>query len=545
MRNTKKFTAKLCSILALVLALLLPASALAEGGIATDLAGGFGAADSATMAANDAQQIDIMDAELRIGYVAQYGASLNPFMCNEWDLVSMNQLVFEPLVTLDENQKPSPMLADNWQHEGKKWVFTLRSNISFHNGQPLTAYDVQATYDQFMQMNEGDNPYTTRMKQMISSLVALDERTVKVEAKYEGYITLYAMNFPVIQQNTIFDDMPRGTGPYWYVRYDLDSAVRIEANPLWWQQPPTLSSITFCRYDSSGDAIEGLQTNGVEMLSTRSNSAAICRKLADLTSMDYATWTYELMVPNLNSGSAISNVRVRQAVMYAIDRAVIAGNAYLDMAIQSEVPVLPGTWLYESQSARYYYSPERALQLLNDAGWQDLNGDMVLDKLDGIKVSELTLNIITYNDAASSVRENAAETIANYLAVVGIKANVETMSSSNLKKRIKDGDYDIALIGLNFSEVPNIVSLLGTDGKMNFNFYSDSVMDSLLKQTLTAADEAGMKQVYSQIQLNVVENLPVMGLLFRTGTVLSSRSLGGLNGIRALSTFRGLEYLYE
>jgi len=532
-------------MLALVLALLLPASALAEGGIATDLAGGFGAADSATMAANDAQQIDIMDAELRIGYVAQYGASLNPFMCNEWDLVSMNQLVFEPLVTLDENQKPSPMLADNWQHEGKKWVFTLRSNISFHNGQPLTAYDVQATYDQFMQMNEGDNPYTTRMKQMISSLVALDERTVKVEAKYEGYITLYAMNFPVIQQNTIFDDMPRGTGPYWYVRYDLDSAVRIEANPLWWQQPPTLSSITFCRYDSSGDAIEGLQTNGVEMLSTRSNSAAICRTLADLTSMDYATWTYELMVPNLNSGSAISNVRVRQAVMYAIDRAVIAGNAYLDMAIQSEVPVLPGTWLYESQSARYYYSPERALQLLNDAGWQDLNGDMVLDKLDGIKVSELTLNIITYNDAASSVRENAAETIANYLAVVGIKANVETMSSSNLKKRIKDGDYDIALIGLNFSEVPNIVSLLGTDGKMNFNFYSDSVMDSLLKQTLTAADEAGMKQVYSQIQLNVVENLPVMGLLFRTGTVLSSRSLGGLNGIRALSTFRGLEYLYE
>lgn len=536
---------KFHSLLAVLLAVLIPCMALAEGDIATDLAGGFGVADEVTMAANDAQQIDILDAELLIGYVAQYGASVNPFLCNEWDLVSMNQLVFESLVTLDETQKPSPMLADNWTHEGKSWTFTLRSNITFHNGQPLTAYDVQATYDQFVQMEAEDNPYSSRIKQLITSLTALDERTVAVEAKYEGYITLYAMNFPVVQQSTIYDDMPRGTGPYWFVRYDMDSAVRIEANPLWWQQPPTLNSITFRRFDSSGDAIEGLQTNGVEMLSTRSSSAAICRKLSDLTSMDYATWTYELMMPNLNSTSVMSNVRVRQAVMYAIDRAMIASNAYLDMATQSEVPIQPGTWLYESQSAQYYYSPERALQLLYDAGWEDLNSDMVLDKLEGIKVSELTVNIITYNDAASSVRENAAEMIANYLGVVGIKATVETMSSSDLKKRVKDGGYDIALIGLNLSEIPNLIGMLGTDGNMNFNFYSDSVMDSLLKQTVTAVDEAGLKQVYSQIQLKVVESLPVMGLLFRSGTVLSSRSLGGLNGIRALNAFRGLEYLNE
>lgn len=542
MKSMRKFR----SVLALLLALLLSGVSLAEEGeIAADLAGGFGAADEATMAANDAQQIDILDAELLIGYVAQSGASLNPFLCNEWDLVSLNQLVFEPLVTLDENQKPSPMLADNWTHEGKTWTFTLRSNITFHNGEALTAYDVQSTYDQFVAMDAGYNPYSSRMKQLISSLTAVDDRTVSVEAKYEGYITLYAMNFPIIQSGTIYDDMPRGTGPYWYVRYDIDSAVRIEANPLWWQQPPTVSSITFRRYEDSGAAIEALQTNGVDMLSTRSTNAAICRKLSDLTSMDYGTMTYELMVPNLSVTSVMSNVKVRQAVMYAIDRSMIANNAYLDMAVQSEVPVLPGTWLYESQSAQYYYSPERALQLLRDAGWEDLNGDMILDKLDGIKVSELTVKIITYNDSASSIRENAGEMIADYLSVVGVKATVETMDSSALKKRIKSGEYDIALIGLNLSEVPNLIGLLGTGGNMNFNNYSDTVMDSLLKETVTASDEAGMKQVFSQIQLKVVENLPIMGLMYRAGTVLSSRSLGGLSGIRALDAFRGLEYLNE
>lgn len=537
------------SLLAVLLAMLLAVpAACAEGEIAEDLAGEFDAVDgSATeeTVVEETAQSDIFDADLLVGYVAGSDAKINPFLCSEQDLVSMNQMVFEPLVTLDENQKPSPMLADNWEHQDKLWKFTLRSGISFHNGQPLTAYDVQASYELFVQMDAGDNPYTARMKQLISRLQAIDDRTVAVEGKYAGYITLYAMNFPVVQADTLYDDMPRGTGPYWYVRYDIDSAIRIEANPLWWQQPPTLDSITFRRYSVSARAIEGIQTNQVDMLSTRSTNAAICRKLSDLTAMDYGTTTYEMLVPNLDPSSQMSNVKLRQAVMYAIDRSMIASNAYHDMAIQSEVPVLPGTWLYESQSAQYYYSPERALQLLYESGWKDLTGDMVLDKVEGVKVSELELNIITSNDSVSSIRENAVDQIAEYLNAVGIRTVVEVLEKSELKKRMSNGQYDLALIGVNLSEVPILTQLLGSSGALNYNGYSDSVMDSLLQQTAVADSESGMQQVYSQIQLRVVEELPIMGLLFRSGTVLSVRSLGGLKGIRALSAFRGLEYLSE
>ena len=532
-------------MLTLLLALMLTAAAVAEEGeLAGDLAGDFSAIDEAQVEQEaTVQQTDVFDADLLIGYVAESNAKLNPFLCNEWDLVSLNQLVFEPLVALDENQKPSPMLADNWEHQGKLWKFTLRNGITFHNGVALTAYDVQATYEMFISMDADANPYTARLKQLVSRMQAIDDRTLAVEGNYAGYITLYAMNFPVVETSTLYDDMPRGTGPYWYVRYDIDSAVRIEANPLWWKQAPTLNSITFCRYDSSGSAIEGLQTNRVEMLSTRSSNAAICRKLSNLTSMDYGTMTYEMLVPNLSAGSELSNVKVRQAVMYAIDQSVIASNAYLDMAIQSEVPILPGTWLYESQSAQYYYSPERALQLLNEAGWKDLTGDMVLDKLEGIKRQELTMNIITYNDATSSIRENAVNLIAGYLNTVGVKTTVEVLERDALKKRLKNGEYDLALIGVNLSEVPVLVELLGSGGDLNFNNYSDATMSALVSQTAIAADEASMKQVYSQIQLKLVEDLPIMGLLFRAGTVLSTRSLGGLSGIRAMNVFRGLEYL--
>ena len=546
------------TLLALLLAALLAVTASAEGQLASDLGGNLtgdysgewqddgyvddGYVDDGSMAPQE--PVSIFDADLLIGYVAKSGATLNPFYCNEQDLVNLNQLVFESLVELDENQKPSPMLADNWTHDGTLWTFTLRSGIYFHNGAELTAYDVEATYDKFVAAG-GGNPYTSRLNQFIEDMQAVDNRTLAVKSRYTGYMTLYAMTFPVVHASTLDDDMPRGTGPFWYVSYEIDNAVRIEANALWWKQQPTVSSITFRRYEKIGDAIEGLQTRQVEMLATQSSTAALCRKLANLTSMDFGTATFEMMVPNISSESVMSDVNVRRAVMYAIDRSVLAGNAYLDMAIQSEVPVLPGTWLYESQSAQYYYSPERALQLLYDSGWKDLTGDTMLNKLNGIKVEQLEVNIITYNEDTTSIRENAVNLIAGYLNAVGVKTNVEVLSKSKMTERLKNRSFDLALIGVNLSEIPVLQPLLGSGGSLNFNRFSNTTMDDLIEQTSTAVDEASLKQIYSEIQLMLVDRLPVMGLLFRTGTVLSTRSLGGLSGIRAMDTFRGLEYLAD
>lgn len=531
---------KIRFLAALLAAVMCLAFAFAEEDGAWDLGGGLTGETGEDAGAN----ADVYDAELLIGYVAASGASLNPFLCKDWDLISLNQLVFESLVTLDENQKPSPMLADNWTHEDDVWTFTLRSGITFHNGQPLTAYDVKSTYDCFMSAGDS-NPYYARLNRLISALEAVDDRTVAVKAKYPGMITLYAMTFPVVQSATVYDDMPRGTGPYWYVSYYVDNAARIELNPLWWQQTPTIASITFCHFGSSADAIEGLQTGQVDMLATRSASAALCRKLSNLTSMDYGTFTYEMLVPNLDSASAMSDLNVRRAVMYAIDRSVLSSNAYLDMATQSEVPILPGTWLYESQSARYYYSPERALQLLYDAGWSDMTGDMVLNKLEGIQLKELTVDIITYNESGASIRENAAGMIASNLNAVGMKAQVEVLSKKEVQSRIKSGSYDLALVAVNLDEIPVLSPLLSTGGSLNMNGYSDATMDGLIQSTATAPDEASLKQAFSQIQLQIVDDLPILGLYFRAGTVLSSRSLGGLKGIRAMNTFRGLEYLTE
>ena len=539
----------LCALLALLLAGTACAEQLLDQAL-NDLAGADQGTDQtlgdtwgdATWAEQTYVAPSInMDADICLGYVAELNCEINPFVCNSRDLVSLNQLVFESVVELDEEGKPAPLLADSWSVEDKKWTFKLREGVVFHNGISFTAYEVVASYQRFLLAGEG-NPYYTRL-QMINSMEAADDLTLVVNSKYSGYITLYAMTFPVVQSGTLDDSMPRGTGPYWYTQYAPGSGVRLEANPLWWKKDPQIHSIAAVNYANSGDALEALQTNQINMLCTQSSHAAFARKMSERTGMDYVTNVYEMLVPNLDDTSVMSDLRMRQAVMYAIDRSALADKAYLGMAIQCEVPVNPSTWLYESQSAVFYYSPERAMQLITGCGWQDLDGDGILNQVDGVILKDLEIDLVTYNEPTNSIRENAADMIADYLKTVGVKVNVRVASKSRTLQRIKEKDYDIALVGVQLSDVPDVASILQKGGALNLNKYSSDSMETLIGQITQDASDSALRSTLSAIQMSVVDDLPVLGLLFRTGSVLSRRSLAGLSGISASNMLNGIEFM--
>lgn len=542
MRSTNSCTRRArraLSLLALWLALWLAAASAED--LATDLGGGFAAADpSGGQAVADA---DMLNADVYIGYIDVGYPLVSPLHCAEWDMISINQLVYESLVDMDESLRPVPMLADSWEQNGRYWKFNLRNGIQFHNGYELTAYDVQRSYEAIVNAGE-KNPYYARLS-VIRSLEASDVYTLMVQGKTTGILTLYAMTFPVMQYETVYDEIPRGTGPYWYIQYDPDGTIRLEANPLWWKQQPAIRSILLKRYADAGDAIQALHTNEISLLSTKSPKASYSRKLADLTSLDYPTLTYEMLVPNLNEVSLMSDLNVRKAVMYALDRSIIAANGYADMAIQCEVPIVPTCWLYESQSAVYYYSPERALQLMNNAGWYDLTGDGRLNKRSGIMLKEPTIRLLTYNENTNTIRENAANIIAGFLEDVGFNVEVVVKSRSDVRSAMRQREYDLALVGVNLSEIPEISAILRSGGSLNFNYYSNDEMDAMIERAQFLTEETELKKAYSDVQLTVVDRLPIMGLLFRTGTVLSTRSIGGLYGLRAYDNFNGFEFLEE
>lgn len=172
-----------------------------------------------------------------------------------------------------------------------------------------------------------------------------------------------------------------------------------------------------------------------------------------------------------------------------------------------------------------------------------MTGDGKLNRMNGIMVEEPTITIATYNESTNSIRENAAEMIAGYLEAIGFNVNVVVETRAKIREHMRERRYDLSLIGVNLSEVPVVSSLFASGGGLNYSRWSSDEMEVLLSRASTAADEATLKKVYSDIQLSAVEHLPVLGLLFRTGTVLSSRPMGGMSGLRPYDTFNGFEFL--
>lgn len=483
------------------------------------------------------------ETDLDVGYVAVQGADLHPLRGNSRDLNSLNHLVFESLVDLDENRQPTALLCDRWEYsaEDQAWYFYLRDGIVFHDGSPLTAYDVVASYEDII-IHSDTSPYYNRVK-YLTDVVAVDDLTVRVTTGTYGYMTLYAMTFPVVQRYSLDAQYPKGTGPYWYISYNSWGYLRLDVNPLWWKKQPSVRSIGVKRYDSIAEAMEAFTTGEIDMLSTRSSSASLSRQLSDRTTMDYTTLTWECLVPD-TSNSLFSDVNVRKAFMYAIDRTSLASTVYLGMVQESEVPVIPGSWLYETQSAQYNYNPERALQILKSAGWRDSDGDGTLDRVKDGLWEDLAFELITYDEPTVPCRSKAAELIADQLARIGVKVTVRVTTREKVIKAFNDDTgFTIALAGFNLSSMPDLTYLFKTDASGNCSKYASEKMDELLSQARAATLADELKTAMSGIQMLVVEDLPLMGLFFRSGTLISKVGIGGLTGIREDHVLRGIEYV--
>jgi peptide/nickel transport system substrate-binding protein len=477
---------------------------------------------------------------LTIGIVAAYGSSSNPIKANERDIVSLNKLAYESLIELDDYLKPVPLLADRWIRDEDAYTFYIR-DVPFHNGTRLTAHDVKASYEAIL--NEGEsNPYYANVHGYIAEMSVQDDLTLTVRAKRQCYMFLYAMTFPIIQRDSIYTAQPWGTGPFWYIDNIPDAGLRLERNPHWWKVAPSVQALNTIRYDTPEAAMRGFETGALDMVATRSGITSLSGQLSDRHAMDYATQVYEMIIPNTTK-ELLADVEVRRALMYAIDRDAIADTAYQGMVKKSEVPVQPGCWLYETQSATYNYSPEYALKILNDAGWSDEEKTGTLHRVKDNRIQELAFSLITYQEPTSSRRLDAAKLIAGQLGKIGIRVEVSTMRKSNMREALRSGEFDLALVAENLSAIPDLSFMLAEDGAYNFSKYINPLMHNELTAARNALTQEALAAAMSKIQLLIIEDLPIMGLFYRSGKLVSRTRLAGLTGIREDQILRGFEYI--
>lgn len=155
---------------------------------------------------------------LIVGMISTRTTEIRPLTPQERDIVSLYGVVYESLVTVDDNGLPQPLLAESWTESGggQTWTFTLRENITFSDGTPLTAQDVVASGQYILNLAKNDQGldrgFYGNIRYMVSSFTAQDDRTVVVKAARDYYGLLYSMTFPVVPASQVEMANPRGHG---------------------------------------------------------------------------------------------------------------------------------------------------------------------------------------------------------------------------------------------------------------------------------------------------------------------------------------------
>lgn len=468
----------------------------------------------------------------------------NPLLIHTEEALQLFTLVYEPLITVDESNMLIPALAINWTPDIlllNAWVINLRENAYWHNGEPLTARDVVYTYETLKAL--GKQSYYASCLDEIVSIEAADENTVSVLMKDPGLIALYSLNFPIIKE--INENSPRftGTGAY-RVSAVNDDRITLSVNPSWWDRPPYISCVEFYARSSNDTALASYNAGQLDFVSTAFLAVGQYREAGVTVVKDIMTQSMETLLFNLNH-SAARDADFRKAVAYALDRNPIITNVYMNRARKCDVPFPPDSWLYDGNSARYNYNLQLSEDMLSNLGYKLDAGGRLFRR--GKRVS---LKLLTSGTTENATREEAAKLISLQLEKLGIDVEIITaehilgVGESEFMRLLKEGEWDIALVGFNLSVGSRLNKYLDTDGINNFGNYSDEKMKLLLENMNNAPDEESLRAAASALQQKFIDELPFIVLYFRLNSVVYNADIQGIEDMREPNIVRNIKKWY-
>ena len=486
---------------------------------------------------------------LLVGIQSTKTTAIRPLNPVERDIQSVYSLVYEGLISIDDNYLPQPCLAESWEigANGRTWTFRLRKGLTFSDGSPLTASDVVATANYILQRAQDENTvnrgYYRNLNYFVNKISASgDDMVVVRTTSSRGYYgLLYAMTFPVLPASEVDMDDPLGSGPYIIESFTLYGSIRLEANTNWWKNQPAVKHIIFQMSSTASQVIEDYEYARVDAAFTRSISAAQYKSGTRTLALDCRTNQLEVLQLNQNK-TKLKSLNVRKAIRAAVDVDKIASNVYMGMVARTDTPMIPGTWMYNDNLDSYFVTDVNyARSLLAEDGWGDANDDGTLDKLIGDELISLEMELLVYEEPDNNVRIATANAIADQLKALGITITVTTVTMTQMQEKLSAGSFTMALVSYAVDVVPDPGYFLISRNSGNHARYSSERMDNLCKELRTTLDQSSYQQKLMDIQTLFAEDCPFICMFYRSGVVMTRMMYTTARDIRELELLRGIE----
>jgi peptide/nickel transport system substrate-binding protein len=444
----------------------------------------------------------------------------------------VRSLMFNTLVKKDEKFDYVGELASDIKRsdDGLSFTFTLRDGVKFHDGRALTSADVKYTLDLVFTSNFGKSASFyegtgDQKRSLIKSVEAPDQRTVVV-TMIRPWVGLLSNLVPIaIIPKDSYESQkehPLGSGPFKFVRYDNAQQVcDVEAFPEYWDGPSKLQHVRV-RVISDMNALQAeLQSGRVDIapLPTSLSSDAVKRLEQDPNLQVRVFPGSNLALLTLNTASPpMDNVKVRQAIAYAIDRQNLIQNLLLGYGKIAHSIIPEESWAY-SPGQTYSYDPATARRLLSESGVRF--SKPIVFKLSGSSVAG----------------RQYAGVIQNQLKEVGIPVEIQTPEANTFLDELRRGNFQFGYstwVGGNqdpifykdlfaTSEIPT-----QTRTSRNRSRYSNPELDKLLDEAVNTFDRQRGRELYTKIQEIVSRDVPVIPLWYLSNIVIARKSVGNI-----------------
>ncbi len=453
-------------------------------------------------------------------------ANLDPRVGTDAQSERIDQLIFDSLVHRDEHFNIRPSVAQSWEvPDSRTYIFHLRQGIRFHDGRLLTSRDVKWTLDTIR--NGSLITLKTTTYALIDRIEAPDDSTLVVHLSEPDGTLLYNVSdgaFGIVPfgSDKKFNSNPIGSGPFRFVRSDPDSQVIIERNGSYWGQHARVERVRFAVVsDATTRALE-LRKGSADISPSGSLSADMVGTLRHDPNLEIeqqpgtvlAYLAFNLRDPILK------DVRVRQALAFAIDRGAMLHYLFGDQGRLADSVLPPQHWAYSGDVPHYPYDPDKANQMLDAAGYS--RGK------DGVR-----FRLLMKTGTEETTRLLAA-VLQQQLRRIGIALEIRSFEFATFYADVTKGSFQLySLRWIGGNEDPDIFYYAFHSSSFppkhaNRSYYVNPEMDRLIDAGRNTVDQEKRKQIYAQVQQILARDLPYIDLWYFDNVVVHSRRVRNL-----------------
>ncbi|KXB65260.1 ABC transporter, substrate-binding protein, family 5 [Aedoeadaptatus coxii] len=494
--------------------------------------------------------------------------TLNPLLTNNNSYYQLSNLLYDRLFAYEGSGRLVPSLVEHVEtsDEGKRISLTIKKDIYWEDGTPLTTKDIAETFEAVKKCPDGTT-YKDAMRRIMGTsniegaarAIVFDDRNIDFEfdKSYGNYMEL--LSFPILPAHIYGEEgmlekddfKVVASGPFTLKKWDKNKRLYLEKNQNYYGSLPYIDEIVGIIFSDDKAIQQAYDAGQVDLCAIDDYTWDRFRSDKKSKVESFETQNLEVLAFN-TSDPLLQDVDLRRAIDYSVNKERIIDSLYLSQGTIATFFINPklSSGLFTREES--YLSVDTAVSILEKGGYRDIDGDGYRENKDG---GSLVLHILA--NPLNHRMQTEAQMIADDLKKVGLKARLQTVGTEtpeegkeeegktkqtkDLASSLKSGSYQMAVLGMDFSAVADLHAVLGSSGSMNISRYGNEKMNELLKELREEQDPENQKELIDKVYKIFRKDVPYVPIVFKQNVLVCGPNIKGLMRPNAYSIYNGID----